>query len=58
MSRILKEMHELAMSLHKAGAIDQVIMRQFDVLCVPAVRKHSPKKKQRNFTRSLKRRVL
>jgi putative transcriptional regulator len=37
-SRILKELHETARGLEKAGAIEKQTMREFDVLCMPPVR--------------------
>jgi len=37
-SRLLAEMHETARGLHRAGAIDQRTMRDFDALCLPPVR--------------------
>jgi putative transcriptional regulator len=37
-SRILKELHETARGLKKAGAIEKQTMREFDVLCMPPVR--------------------
>ena len=38
-SRILKEMHDTARGLHKAGVMDTTTMREFDVLCLPPVKK-------------------
>ncbi|MBS0395647.1 MAG: DNA-binding transcriptional regulator [Proteobacteria bacterium] len=40
-SRILTELQATARGLHRAGAIDKRTMREFDALCVPAVRKLS-----------------
>jgi putative transcriptional regulator len=36
-SRILAEVHEAALDLHDAGAIDALTMRRFDALCLPPV---------------------
>lgn len=33
-ARLLKEAHEMATNLHKAGAIDITTMREFDALCL------------------------
>jgi putative transcriptional regulator len=38
MSRILKTVHDTARGLHKAGAMDAVTLREFDVLCLPPVK--------------------
>ncbi len=38
-SRILKEMHDTASGLHKAGVMDTTTMREFDALCLPPVKK-------------------
>ena len=42
-SRILTEVHETATALHRSGAIDKQTMREFDALCLPAVREFSPR---------------
>lgn len=39
---LLEVAHELANDLHKAGGIDKQTMREFDVLCLPPVKKYSP----------------
>lgn len=36
-SEILAAVHETADGLHKAGAMDQVTLREFDRLCLPLV---------------------
>jgi len=36
-SSILEAVHETAKSLHKAGVMDQVTLREFDRLCLPPV---------------------
>lgn len=40
MSRILREMHETARDLYEGGLIDQVTMREFDLLCLPPVKRY------------------
>lgn len=42
MSRILKNVHKSAASLHEAGFVDDVTMREFDALCLPPLRDYSP----------------
>jgi putative transcriptional regulator len=42
-SRVLREVHETAQSLHRSGAIDERAMREFDVLALPQVRELSAK---------------
>ena len=39
---ILKSVHETAKGLHKAGAMDEVTMREFDALCLPPVKNYTP----------------
>jgi putative transcriptional regulator len=41
MSKILDAVHEAARDLHKAGLVDEVTMREFDALCIPAVKAYS-----------------
>jgi len=36
-SAILEAVHETAVGLHKAGAIDQLTLREYDRLCVPPI---------------------
>jgi len=43
MSKILKTVHEAARDLRKAGLINEVTMREFDVLCLPPVKRYGPK---------------
>ena len=40
-ARILETVHETAKGLHRAGLVDEVTMREFDTLCLPAVKKLS-----------------
>ena len=35
----LKSVQETAKGLHKAGAMDEMTMREFDALCLPPVKK-------------------
>jgi putative transcriptional regulator len=42
MSRLLETVHKIAKGLHKAGAMDGTTMREFDVLCLPAVKPLTP----------------
>ena len=44
---ILDAVHETAQDLHKAGVMDAVTMREFDALCLPPVKKYTPKEIQR-----------
>ena len=39
---ILEVIHEGAQDLRKAGVMDDVTLREFDALCLPAVRKYTP----------------
>lgn len=41
-SPILQAVHETAKGLHKAGAMDQVTLRDFDQLCLPLVEPLKP----------------
>ena len=41
-SAILDAVHETAKGLHKAGAMDQITMREFDRLCLPPVEPLEP----------------
>ncbi len=34
-SRILEAVHETAMDMFEAGVMNQVTMREFDILCLP-----------------------
>jgi len=36
-SSILEAVHETALGLHQAGAMDQVTLREFERLCLPPV---------------------
>ncbi len=42
MSKILKAVHETAKGLRQAGTMDVRTMREFDRLCLPAVKVFSP----------------
>lgn len=42
MSRILNNVHKSAARLHEGGLIDELTMREFDVLCLPPLRDYSP----------------
>ncbi len=39
---ILKSVHDTAKGLHKAGAMDEVTMREFDALCLPPIKNYTP----------------
>jgi putative transcriptional regulator len=39
---ILTVVHETAKGLHDAGIMDEMTMREFDVLCLPPVKKYNP----------------
>ena len=39
---MLKSVHETAKGLHKAGAMDEMTMREFDALCLPPIRNYTP----------------
>ena len=39
---ILKSVHDTAKGLHKAGAMDEMTMREFDALCLPPVKNYTP----------------
>jgi putative transcriptional regulator len=41
-SSILDAVHQTAKGLHKAGAMDQVTLREFDRLCLPPVEPLEP----------------
>ena len=41
-SAILVAVHATAKGLHKAGAMDQVMLREFDRLCVPPIKPLEP----------------
>lgn len=40
--KLLGTLHETAQGLHKAGIMDTQTMREFDALCLPAVKEYSP----------------
>ncbi len=39
---ILSVVHETAKGLHEAGIMDRITMREFDALCLPAVKTYQP----------------
>ena len=43
-SRILEAVHETATGMFEAGVMDQVTMREFDILCLPKIEKLEPQK--------------
>ena len=43
-SRILEAVHETALGLYEAGVMDQVTMREFDILCLPKIEKLEPQR--------------
>lgn len=42
-SKILDSIHEMAVGMYEAGVMDAVTMREFDELCLPEVKKLTPK---------------
>lgn len=43
-SKILEAVHETAVGLHKAGLMDRITMREFDLLCLPKIETLEPQK--------------
>jgi putative transcriptional regulator len=43
-SRILETVHETVQGLYEAGVMDQVTMREFDIMCLPKIEKLEPQK--------------
>ena len=43
-SRILETVHETALGLYEAGVMDQVTIREFDIMCLPKIEKLEPQK--------------
>jgi putative transcriptional regulator len=43
-SRILEVVHETATGMFEAGVMDQITMREFDILCLPKIEKLEPQK--------------
>jgi putative transcriptional regulator len=41
-SKILEAVHETAIGLHKAGVMDLLTLREFDRLCLPAIKPLEP----------------
>ena len=46
-SAILEAVHATAKGLHEAGAMDQVMLREFDRLCVPPIKPLEPEQIKR-----------
>lgn len=46
-SRILKELHDTAKDMHDIGTIDTTTMREFDALCLPPIKKLTPRGSKR-----------
>ena len=42
MKSILETVHETAEELHDAGVMDTKTMREFDALCLPAIKEYNP----------------
>lgn len=42
-SRMLKELHDTAKDMHDTGTIDTTTMREFDALCLPPIKKLTPR---------------
>lgn len=40
--RLMKELHETAKGLYKAGVMDLQTMQEFDALCLPPVKQYNP----------------
>lgn len=40
--RLMKELHETARGLHKAGVMDFQTMQEFNALCLPRIKLYSP----------------
>ena len=47
MSKIIDAMLETAHDLHEAGAMDEVTMREFDAMALPAVKEYTPEQIKR-----------
>jgi putative transcriptional regulator len=43
-SRILEAVHETATGMFEAGVMDQITMREFDIMCLPKIEKLEPQK--------------
>ncbi len=41
-SKILETVHETAIALHKTGVMDQITLREFDLLCLPKIENLDP----------------
>ena len=42
-SRMLKKLHDTAKDMHDIGTIDTTTMREFDALCLPPIKKLTPR---------------
>jgi putative transcriptional regulator len=51
-SAILEAVHETVKGLHRAGVMDQVTLREFDLLCLPPVEPLRPEEIKRIRTAS------
>jgi putative transcriptional regulator len=40
--RLMRELHETARGLHKAGVMGLQTMQEFDALCLPPIKQYSP----------------
>ena len=54
MSKILENIHENARGLFESGAIDEITMRRFDVLCLPPAKAYTPEDVRRIVERRAK----
>ncbi len=52
-SKVLVAVHEMALDSHEAGVIDNITMKEFDVLCLPPVKEYTPLEIQRLRQRKL-----
>lgn len=43
MSKILRDVHEAARDLYKSGVLPETTMREFNALCLPAVKAYGAK---------------
>lgn len=43
-SRILEAVHETTIGMFEAGVMDQITMREFDIMCLPKIEKLEPQK--------------
>lgn len=52
-SKILDAVHEAARGLHQAGVVDDVTMRDFDVMCLPPLPKLDAEKLGRSGSKTM-----